>query len=275
MTFQEFVINLLSSATFSVVLVTALAFLARNWVSARLKSSIQHEYDQKLETHKAKLQAENEVFVAQLRANLEKEASVFVAGRSSFSEGQRVAMERRLDAIGKIWQAVLQIRKNTPVVVSFLDVIKAEEYPSILESKDYKTMAENFGPKTITSFAFSDDLELVRPYVGEYIWSLFYSYYAISIRILVLLYMSQTSPDKLEWYKDSGTRQLLETTLSDSEICEFDNLEFGKINWLKRMMEGKIIQSFQKLITGETFSEEAIQHASKIVAISTTLSQQR
>jgi hypothetical protein len=40
-------ITILSSGALS----TTLVFLLRNWISERLKASIQHEYDQKLETH--------------------------------------------------------------------------------------------------------------------------------------------------------------------------------------------------------------------------------
>ena len=46
-------------------------FLLRGWISQRLKSSIQHEYDQKLETHKAKLAAESEIAIEHLRSQLQ------------------------------------------------------------------------------------------------------------------------------------------------------------------------------------------------------------
>ena len=53
----------------------ALVFLLRGWISQRLKSSIQHEYDQKLETHKAKLAAESEIAIEHLKSQLQIAAS--------------------------------------------------------------------------------------------------------------------------------------------------------------------------------------------------------
>jgi hypothetical protein len=49
----------------------ALVWLARNWISERLKRSIQHEYDQKLETHKVQLKHEHEKNIEQFKAQLQ------------------------------------------------------------------------------------------------------------------------------------------------------------------------------------------------------------
>lgn len=47
------------------------AWLLRNWISERLKASLQHEYAQKLETHKAQLRSQSETHIARLKADLE------------------------------------------------------------------------------------------------------------------------------------------------------------------------------------------------------------
>jgi len=63
------------SGGLSALLASALVFLFRNWISERIKGSIQHEYDQKLETHKAKLQAESDISIVKLTKQLEIAAS--------------------------------------------------------------------------------------------------------------------------------------------------------------------------------------------------------
>jgi len=47
---NEIVISVLASIAASGALVGVLVWLSKEWISARLRSSIQHEYDQKLET---------------------------------------------------------------------------------------------------------------------------------------------------------------------------------------------------------------------------------
>lgn len=63
-------LTILSSAGVSVLLSAALVFLAKNWISERIRGAIQSEYDQKLETHKAQLKAQNDTQLEQLKARL-------------------------------------------------------------------------------------------------------------------------------------------------------------------------------------------------------------
>ena len=59
--------TILSSGALSSLIV----FLFRNWISERIKNSIQHEYDQKLETHKAQLKAESDIVIEKLKSELQ------------------------------------------------------------------------------------------------------------------------------------------------------------------------------------------------------------
>ena len=52
------------------MLVGAGIWLARSWLSERLKNSIRAEYDQKLETHKAQLKSQSDIAIERLRADL-------------------------------------------------------------------------------------------------------------------------------------------------------------------------------------------------------------
>ena len=61
---NNFWITLLSSAGVSGALSIVLVWLCREWISARLKKSIQHEYDVKLEAFKALQQKELEGYKA-------------------------------------------------------------------------------------------------------------------------------------------------------------------------------------------------------------------
>lgn len=55
---------------FSSSFVGAGIWLARSWLSERLKNSIRAEYDQKLETHKAQLKSQSDIALERLRADL-------------------------------------------------------------------------------------------------------------------------------------------------------------------------------------------------------------
>jgi hypothetical protein len=53
----ELLVTILSSAAVSGALTAALVWLFQSWMSERLKNAIKHEYDIKLESHKAELKA--------------------------------------------------------------------------------------------------------------------------------------------------------------------------------------------------------------------------
>lgn len=66
-----FLITLFASVSFSSLLAVVLLFITKTWISERLKNSIRSEYDEKLETHKAKLEADAQVEIEQLKAQLQ------------------------------------------------------------------------------------------------------------------------------------------------------------------------------------------------------------
>lgn len=67
---MDLIVSILASSAISATLLATIAFLAKSWISERLKSSIKHEYDQKLESLKAILKAQNDVELERLRSQL-------------------------------------------------------------------------------------------------------------------------------------------------------------------------------------------------------------
>jgi len=49
--------------------------------------------------------------------------------------------------------------------------------------------------------------------------------------------------------------------LRKKEIEEFDAMHFGKVSWLQRRLESKILDASSKVISGEEFGEKALQQA--------------
>jgi hypothetical protein len=68
--FVDFISNVIASTFFSSLLVGAGIWIARSWLSERLKNSIRAEYDQKLETHKAQLKSQSDIALERLRSDL-------------------------------------------------------------------------------------------------------------------------------------------------------------------------------------------------------------
>lgn len=69
---------------------------------------------------------------------------------------------------------------------------------------------------------------------------------------------------KIEWHKDSGTRQLLAAVLTEAEVKEFDRQQFGKISWLRKQLDAKFLAAAQKVISGEGFGADSLKQAQVI-----------
>jgi len=107
------------SGGFSAILCAALVFLFRNWIGERIKGAIQNEYDEKLEGHKAQLQAANnaelETLKAQLQAandaTLEKlKAQLQVAAAERNIKLTKI-FERQADVIATTYGRVVMLRQ--------------------------------------------------------------------------------------------------------------------------------------------------------------------
>lgn len=266
MSFQDYILSILSSAAVSGALVAALIWLSREWMSTRIKGSIQYEYDQKLEAHKSQLKAENEVSFLELKSSIEREAALHAVSHASFSEGQKAAMERKLNAVDKLWGKIINLRSNLPLVLTYIEQLTVDEYKEAKNHPSFQAMSGDSSLEKIASTIDKEEepIESVRPYIGEYMWAIFSSYQAIMDRLLVLLNLGRNDAEKIEWYKDPRTRQVIEAVLTKKELEEFDSRKFGKVTWIQRQLESKILSATSKVISGEAFGEESLKQAKLI-----------
>jgi hypothetical protein len=230
-------------------------YLSRDWISTRLKASIGHEYARKLEAYKTELQH-----------TIEREVAIRTAAHASFSEGQKASMERKLDGIDKLWSTVLILRNKLPGALGFMDLLTVDEYRSARENQHFRELTNAYSMDSLTQMTRDNGVavEGVRPYVGEHVWLLFWCYQAIHLRILFLLLAGREDAAKLEWHKDGGTRQLMAAVFTPTELTHFDQTPSGKITWLQRRLEAKLLNALQKVISGEAFGADSLAQAVKI-----------
>lgn len=223
--YGSFIVNFFisSGAAFAII---------KFWLEARLKAAIDHEYSNKIEI---------------LKSTLSKEITHQAVVYSSFSEGQKAAMERKLCAIDKLWKTLIQFREDLPLALSRMDILLVEEYLALLsdEMEIFRIL-----DKDITSIM--KDIDDVRPYVGELMWFLFFSYRRIFSRIAWLIKQAMDGKrDKIYWYKDTALRNVFDSILTKEEMLDFDGLKFQKIQFLKQKLESKIITEMHKVISGK------------------------
>ena len=243
-----------------------LIWITKEWISTRLKLSIQHEYDQKLEAHKAILKASNETTLVEFKSKLENEANTRALAVSAFSVGQRATIERRLNSVDRLWEKILDIRKESPPVLAMVDVMTVKEYTNAKGDNTFMQLMDGYNEQNIIRMAEEKEghSESLRLYTGEYLWALFYAYRAINIRIVLLLYYGQTDEQKLKWHEDEMIRGLLSNIITKAELSAFDAEASGKVSWIRNKIETKFLNTAQNIISGKEFSSDMLTQASLI-----------
>lgn len=266
MDLSSFLTTLLTSAGASVLLSAALVFLARHWITERLQQSIRHEYDQKLAHLNAHLRNESDKNALLLKSSIEREAERLRFATASVSQTQRVAIDRRLTGLETLWDGVLATRENVPIVMGFIDILTVDEYSSMKNHPHFIAMIGEVSPEKLAAM-YKDNVgsrERVRPYVGEYTWALVSTYQSIILRTALLVQMGQEDDKKLNWHLDSGINQLLRSALTTDEFAKFESTRIGKVSWIQRKFESKILAAMQIVISGEQFGEEALRQAQRM-----------
>ena len=181
---QQFVLTILSSAAVSVALSGVVVWIAREWIGERLRSSIRHEYDQRLATLNAELRTQGDAQLAALKAELDKQAEKLRIVSSSFTEVQKASIARKLEAIDTLWSGILSARGMIPPIMSFMDILTEDEYVSANTHPRFQALTGSLDQAAILKLATDSrgSLERARPYVGEYVWALFASFQSVMVR---------------------------------------------------------------------------------------------
>jgi hypothetical protein len=257
---EALLVNILFSAVAGLLTSGLLTLALREYISTRIKSGIQHDYDRKLATYKAQLKSEQELAILNITTALARETALHTAAHTAFAEGQKATMERKLNGVDRLWGGVVQFRAGLPPELPLIDVMTVDDYRATKDHPSFQKLAGGRSEDNLKKLS-AGSIEDVRPYVGEYMWAVFSCYQTLLIRISVLFHLATLDPEKIEWFKDAGNRSLLKAVLTPAELAEFDTTTFGKISWMQKRLESKLLAAAQKVISGETLGKESLEQA--------------
>ncbi|TLU83866.1 MAG: hypothetical protein FDX30_06235 [Chlorobium sp.] len=255
-------------------LVTALLlWLTREWMSNKLKNSISHEYDEKLENYKAYLKKENDLLLLNIKNRFERETTIHNIAGISISEVQKVVVSRKIEAIESLWHEVLRIKKNMPSIKLILDIITIDEYKTIINNNYFKKELEKLDEKEIIKMMgdLNEPTEKNKIYIDNNVWALFFAYRAIMVRIVLLMTKVKVDPGMIEWFNDELIQNLLLSVLSPEENIEYKEIKISKISWLQEKIETKILDRIQIILSGKDFGKEAVIQSKMIIELSTKI----
>jgi hypothetical protein len=230
---------------------------------AQEKGKIQKEVNKE----NAELFAKHQKELEELKARFTVEESVRQMLTGSFSNAQTKVFERRLNYIEELWKAFYILRDSMPAFLTYVDIILEKEYAEWIKRTEVQQVFGDLSMEKITkmSTSLTGDIEKVRPFVGEYLWSLYFVYRTFSFRLVVFIFMERQKVTPKYWKKDDGLKQILHSVLSESEFSNFTSKEVGAIQYVRILMESKFISQVENIITGKSSIQEGVEQARTIM----------
>ena len=132
MTATEFAVQTVFSLVVAIGGSGAITWLARTWISERLKGSIKAEYDQQLESHKVRLKAQADVELEKLRSRLALEAKEHDVVFSKLHE-------KRGEVIADLYAKLKRVQRDLAEFTKIFEMVggpsKEERFKKLSESQ--------------------------------------------------------------------------------------------------------------------------------------------
>ena len=162
------VITVVSSVGVSGLLTAGLIFLAREWIGARIKNAIQHEYNEKLESHKTQLKLESDITIEQFKVEMQQLDATRAVATASFSASHIAAHNRRLDAIDRTWKIARQFRSKLYQVTALAHLLSPKAPEGILDNPKVVQQLDEITNEVINeALSPVNEIHDFRPFLGE------------------------------------------------------------------------------------------------------------
>jgi hypothetical protein len=248
------ILSVAASVAASSAVTAGLVFVLKTYIGEKIKKSIEHEY---------------EVAMERLRADNAQQQSVQAVATALLVGSRQASHDRRLAAIETLWSAILRLKETTPAVVGHADILLETEYGELLTNERFAAAFSELPDEqqVLQQNESVKEVESVRLYVGERLFLYFFVYRAITFRIPYLFDRGRKAGRVLPWYRDSGIRQLLSNALSQEEMVAFGQLKVGQLNWVQAVIETKILERADRVISGQESAEFGLDQALKTAGL--------
>lgn len=248
----------IANAVLSGGIAGAIVWLARTWISERIRAAIQHEYEVKLE---------------QLRADMAKEQVIWGTAIAALVKGQETALERRLEAIAVFWKGMMDWRAALPSPTSMLDIFPEDELRTgkFLEG-DFGLAVAHLDDSWIQAATSIDPpVDRARPFATPYMYGLYFAYRALLGRVVMKLQLASKRGTMEPWYLDEQIRELLLRTIGKVQFDRWDSDPAFKMLRAFEAIENRMLEHVGEIISGKASADLMLEQTQSIMAAAARL----
>lgn len=204
--------------------------------------------------------------IEKLRAEINQDYSFFKIILDSYSSEFQSTQPNRIKAIETLWENTLLIRRLGGTSTAFYGLFLEKEFNTIYNNeKIQELILKPISSSDIDQILLSvGNVEKCRPFLGEYLWTLFNTYSTLIGRVTLLLYEGIEKKNIKCWHKDTYTRSIIEEVFSEDEKRYIYSMKIGSFKAATNILERKMLYEIAKLVSGELAANNNFDKAVKI-----------
>jgi hypothetical protein len=257
------IVDWIPAITTSGLLAMAL-WLARNLIITRLTSSVQHEFNTKLETIRAQLRESEERLRADLRAKEAEIATLRSGAITAMASRQMAVDKRRLDAVDQLWAAV-QALSPAKALTTMMGVVKfdtaaekAKNDPRVRHV--FEAMGGGFDLNKLDLSGAAK----ARPFVSPMAWAT-YSALAATVSYAVMQWQVLKSGLGADAIISHDTISKLIKAVLPHYGDFLDKFGAGGYYLVIEQLEAKLLQELQAMLAGSDADKASVERAAEIL----------
>jgi hypothetical protein len=245
-------------------LFAAALWLGRQLISTRLTTSVEHEFNKKLELLRADMRASEERLKAELREK-EAEISALRTGALSALASRQAALDkRRLEAVDQLWASVTALAPARAIaanmsVINFEFAAKEAERDSSVR-QFFEMIGGDFDPKSVDLSGAAK----ARPFVTPMVWAVFSAIHAVTMHSVMRWHVLKGGLGTSDFADHKAIKKLVVAALPHYA----DYLEKNGPSvyyYVLEALDARLLTEIQNMLSGVESDKASIEQAAEIV----------
>lgn len=231
----------------------------KTFIIEKIKSSIKHDYDLKLENFKNEISKQNSII-----------NTVLLSHNQGYQDGNA----ERILSIKLFWINYLKI-KNSIYMISLNDSTLLESELNTLYTSEWSgnSVTENeFKQITYDTITKNNEIfievEKLRPFLSEELWLNFTFLDKFCGRITLIYKRGSDNRKFVHWKKDVSLYTTVMNNLTSEEFHHIVNLKSDSVKAVLSFIEQKVILELTKITTGQVAADNTYNQALKLIELS-------
>jgi len=232
----------------------------------RVKASVKHEFDGKLEDMRAANHKSTESLKADLRAKEAQIEALRAGAISSLASRQAALDKRRIEAVEQLWSAVISFApaKSTARIIAAFNFNGAAA-----EAAKNPRFGEVIGAigGQVDLRSMQTDAGRARPFVSEFAWALFSAYHSILSVALIRICQLKEGLDVSGMVDEDAIRKLVKAALPHQREY-IEKYDTGAYYHLLDEIESRLLAELRSVLAGADSNRQMVEQAGDIVRLS-------